>query len=52
MDASSIGITQAQLSAVPQEALTSSETFKRWMDSMNPNKQETWMVKLLRFLEQ
>jgi hypothetical protein len=50
--ASSLGITQEQLANVPQEALATSENFKKWVSAINPQKQQTWMVKLLKFLEQ
>jgi hypothetical protein len=50
--ASSLGITQAELANVPPEALSSTENFKRYMSAINPQGQQTWMVKLLKFLEQ
>jgi hypothetical protein len=50
-DANSVGITEAQFESVPREVLSSSETYRRWMDGMNPNYKQSWMVKLLKFLE-
>jgi hypothetical protein len=50
--ASALGITQAELANVPPEALSSTENFKRYMSAINPQGQQTWMVKLLKFLEQ
>jgi hypothetical protein len=50
--ASSLGITQAELAGVPQEALSNTDNFKRWVGGIAPQNQQTWMVKLLKFLEQ
>ncbi len=50
--AASIGVTQEQLSSVPQDALATGENFKHWVSAISPQRQENWMVKLLRMLEE
>ena len=50
-DVSALGIPAEQLAVVPQEARSDSEAFKKWAAATNPQKRQSWMVQVLKFLE-
>jgi DNA helicase-2/ATP-dependent DNA helicase PcrA len=50
-DVAALGISAEQLAAVPQEALSDGDAFKKWMAATNPQKRQSWMVQVLKFLE-
>ena len=50
-DVTALGIPAEQLAAVPQEALSNGDAFKKWMAATNPQKRQSWMVQVLKFLE-
>jgi DNA helicase-2/ATP-dependent DNA helicase PcrA len=50
--AAQMGVTPDQLSGVPYEALATRDGFKQWLSAINPQRQQAWMIKLLKMLEQ
>jgi hypothetical protein len=50
-DVTALGIPAEQLAAVPEEALSNGDAFKKWMAATNPQKRQSWMLQVLKFLE-